>query len=77
MRKFALVALITIATVACGQTASAPSTTVFGLELGKPFNVPECSLFKLGRKGLPVPQVRIPGAQRMAYELMLPVVKPA
>lgn len=50
MRKFALVALITIATVACGQTASAPSTTVFGLELGKPFNVPECSLFKLGRK---------------------------
>jgi len=34
-------------------------------------------LFKLGRKGLPVPQVQIPGLDRMAYELLLPVVKPA
>ena len=34
-------------------------------------------LFKLGRKrGLPVPQIRIPGLDRMAYELLLPVVKP-
>jgi SAM-dependent methyltransferase len=34
-------------------------------------------LFKFGRKGLPVPQVQIPGVDRMAYELLLPVVKPA
>ena len=34
-------------------------------------------LFKLGRKGLPVPQVRVPGLDRLGYELLLPVVRPA
>jgi 2-polyprenyl-6-hydroxyphenyl methylase/3-demethylubiquinone-9 3-methyltransferase len=34
-------------------------------------------LFKLGRRGLPVPQVRVPVLDRMAYELLVPVVKPA
>jgi glycosyltransferase involved in cell wall biosynthesis/2-polyprenyl-3-methyl-5-hydroxy-6-metoxy-1,4-benzoquinol methylase len=34
------------------------------------------ALFKLGRRGLPLPQVRLPVVDRMAYELMLPVVKP-
>ena len=34
-------------------------------------------LYKLGRRGLPPPQVEIPGLDRMAYELMLPVVKRA
>ena len=32
-------------------------------------------LFKLGQRGLPVPQVRTPGLDRFAYELLLPVVK--
>jgi SAM-dependent methyltransferase len=34
------------------------------------------ALFKLGRGGLPLPQVPVPGLDRMAYELLLPVVKP-
>ena len=34
-------------------------------------------LFKLGRRGLPIPQVRVPLVDRMAYELLLPVVRPA
>jgi SAM-dependent methyltransferase len=34
-------------------------------------------LFKLGRRGLPVPQVRVPGLDRLAYELLVPVVRPA
>ena len=34
-------------------------------------------LFKLGRRGLPVPQVRVPVLDRLAYELLLPVVRPA
>jgi SAM-dependent methyltransferase len=34
-------------------------------------------LYKLGRRGLPVPQTRLPGLDRLAYELLLPVVKPA
>lgn len=34
-------------------------------------------LFKLGRKGLPLPQLSVPGLDRLAYELLLPVVKPA
>jgi SAM-dependent methyltransferase len=33
-------------------------------------------LFKLGRSGLPIPQVRVPLVDRMAYELLVPVVKP-
>lgn len=33
-------------------------------------------LFKLGRRALSVPQVRLPGLDRMAYELLLPVVRP-
>ncbi len=33
-------------------------------------------LFKLGRRGLPVPQVRIPLVDRLAYELLVPVQKP-
>ena len=33
-------------------------------------------LFKLGRRGLPLPQVRLPVVDRMAYELLLPIVKP-
>jgi hypothetical protein len=53
MRKFGIVAVamitVVVASVAWGQT-TAPSMTVFGLELGKPFTVPECSLHKLGRK---------------------------
>lgn len=36
------------------------------------------ALFKLGRRrGLPLPQVSVPGLDRLAYELLLPVVKPA
>lgn len=35
------------------------------------------ALFKLGRRPLPVPQVRVPGVDRLAYELLLPVVRPA
>ena len=34
-------------------------------------------LFKLGRRGLPIPQVRVPLLDRMAYELLLPVVRRA
>lgn len=34
------------------------------------------ALFKLGRKGLPVPQLRLRLLDRLAYELLLPVVKP-
>jgi len=33
-------------------------------------------LFKLGRPGLPAPQFRLPGVDRLAYELLLPVVRP-
>jgi SAM-dependent methyltransferase len=35
------------------------------------------ALFKLGRRGLPVPQVQVPVLDRLAYELLLPVVRPA
>jgi hypothetical protein len=34
------------------------------------------ALFKLGRRGLPIPQLRTPFLDRFAYELVLPVVKP-
>ena len=34
------------------------------------------ALFKLGRRGLPVPHVRLPLVDRLAYELLLPVVRP-
>jgi len=34
-------------------------------------------LYKLGRPGLPVPQLRLPVLDRLAYELLLPVVRPA
>jgi SAM-dependent methyltransferase len=34
-------------------------------------------LYKAGRRGLPIPQVRVPLVDRMAYELLLPVVRPA
>ena len=34
------------------------------------------ALFKLGRQGLPVPQLRLPVLDRLAYELLLPVVRP-
>jgi SAM-dependent methyltransferase len=34
------------------------------------------ALFKLGRRGVPVPQLRLPFADRLAYELLLPVVRP-
>jgi 2-polyprenyl-3-methyl-5-hydroxy-6-metoxy-1,4-benzoquinol methylase len=33
-------------------------------------------LFKLGRRGLRVPQLRLPVLDRLAYELLLPVVRP-
>jgi len=33
-------------------------------------------LFKLGRRGLPLPELRLPVLDRFAYELLLPVVKP-
>ena len=35
------------------------------------------ALFKLGRPGLRVPQVRVPGVDRLGYELLVPVVRPA
>lgn len=35
------------------------------------------ALFKLGLRGLTPPQVRTPGLDRLAYELLLPVVMPA
>jgi SAM-dependent methyltransferase len=35
------------------------------------------ALFKLGRRGLPLPQVSVPVVDRLAYELLLPVVKPS
>jgi 2-polyprenyl-3-methyl-5-hydroxy-6-metoxy-1,4-benzoquinol methylase len=34
-------------------------------------------LFKLGRRGLPVPQLRTPLLDRLAYELLVPVVRVA
>ncbi|MHB8642313.1 MAG: class I SAM-dependent methyltransferase [Gaiellaceae bacterium] len=34
------------------------------------------ALYKAGRRGLPLPQLRVPGLDRFAYELLLPVVKP-
>ena len=34
------------------------------------------ALYKLGRRGLTPPQVRLRGVDRLAYELLLPVVKP-
>jgi SAM-dependent methyltransferase len=34
------------------------------------------ALFKLGRRGLPIPQMRLPIVDRLAYELLLPVLKP-
>ncbi|HEY4346689.1 MAG TPA: methyltransferase domain-containing protein [Gaiellaceae bacterium] len=33
-------------------------------------------LFKAGRRGLRIPQVQLPGLDRLGYELLLPVVKP-
>lgn len=33
-------------------------------------------LFKLGRGGIPIPQARIPLLDRLAYELLVPVVRP-
>lgn len=35
------------------------------------------ALYKLGRRGLRVPQTRLPVLDRFAYELLLPVVRPA
>jgi SAM-dependent methyltransferase len=35
------------------------------------------ALFKAGRRGLHIPQVRTPLLDRLAYELVLPVVRPA
>src|SRR5260370_42277819 len=50
MRKFAFVGLITLVTsFASGQT-KAPSMTMFGLELGKSFTIPECRLFKIAKR---------------------------
>lgn len=34
------------------------------------------ALYKLGRRGLPVPQARVPVLDRFAYELLLPVARP-
>lgn len=34
------------------------------------------ALYRLGRKGLPVPQLQLPLLDRLAYELLLPVVRP-
>jgi SAM-dependent methyltransferase len=34
------------------------------------------ALYKLGRRGLRVPQARVPVLDRLAYELLLPVVRP-
>jgi hypothetical protein len=34
------------------------------------------ALFKLGRRGLRVPQLRLPLLDRFAYELLLPVERP-
>ena len=34
------------------------------------------ALFKLGRRGIRVPQARVPVLDRFAYELLLPVVRP-
>jgi hypothetical protein len=51
MRTLAIVTFVAVvATTAFAQSKAAPSMTVFGLELGAPFTVPECSLLKLGRK---------------------------
>jgi SAM-dependent methyltransferase len=35
------------------------------------------ALYKLGRSGLDVPQHRLPGLDRFAYELLVPIVRPA
>ena len=35
------------------------------------------ALYKLGRRGLSLPQTRLPVLDRFAYELLLPVVRPA
>jgi SAM-dependent methyltransferase len=34
------------------------------------------ALYKFGRRGITPPQVSVPGLDRLAYELLLPVVKP-
>ncbi|HEV8459635.1 MAG TPA: class I SAM-dependent methyltransferase [Gaiellaceae bacterium] len=34
------------------------------------------ALFKLGKQGLPVPNVRVPVVDRLAYELLVPALKP-
>lgn len=65
--------LRTLATRAGGR----PLTTAYGSFVASVVNhgVNQV-LFKLGRKGLPIPQVRLPLLDLMGYELLLPVVKP-
>jgi SAM-dependent methyltransferase len=54
-----------------------PLGPVFGSFLGSLVNHGlNQALFKLGRRGLAVPQVRLPLLDRLAYELLLPVERP-
>jgi hypothetical protein len=50
MRSLAVVTFVALVATTAFAQSQAPSMTVFGLELGAPFTVPECSLLKLGRK---------------------------
>jgi SAM-dependent methyltransferase len=54
-----------------------PLEPVYGSFLGSLVNHGvNQALFKLGRRGLPVPRTRLPLLDRFAYELLLPVERP-
>jgi hypothetical protein len=54
-----------------------PLEPVYGSFVGSVVNLGlNQALFKLGRPGLRAPQPRLPLLDRLAYELLLPVVRP-
>ena len=60
------------------EAGGEPLAPVYGSFVGSAVNHGvNQALFKLGRKGMRVPQARVPGLDRLAYELLLPVVRPA
>jgi SAM-dependent methyltransferase len=61
-----------------GEAGGQPLAPTYGSFVGSVVNhgVNQI-LFKLGRKGLRVPQTQVPGLDRLGYELLLPVVRPA
>jgi SAM-dependent methyltransferase len=70
---FSAAELASLARAAGGE----PLQPVFGSFLASVVNHGANQLlFKLGRRGLSVPQLRLPVVDRLAYELLLPVVRP-